>query len=153
LAIRKIKEVQLNFPEFSFQIKTQNNQNYIFDVIRNKYVVLTPEEWVRQHVVHQLITNNFPKGRISVEKSLPNSTKRYDALYFDEKLSPYLLVECKAPSVSISQSVLNQVMRYISLLDIPHVLLSNGLSHFWFSRKGTSIEIKQEIPLFSAISG
>jgi hypothetical protein len=151
LAIR-LKEVQLNFPKFSFQIKSQNNKNYIFDVIRNKYVVLTPEEWVRQHLLHQLIENNFPKGRISVERSLPNSAKRYDGLIFDQFLYPQVLIECKAPSVAITQSTLDQVMGYISLLDIPHIILSNGLRHFWCYRNKEAIEIREEIPLFSAIT-
>jgi type I site-specific restriction endonuclease len=144
--------VKLNFPDFSFQIKTQKSKNYIFDVIRNKYVVLTPEEWVRQHVIHQLISNKFPQGRISVERSLPNSNKRYDAVFYNKDLKPVLLIECKAPSVKINQNTLNQVSTYISLLDIPNVLISNGLSHFFISRNVDGLQIVQEIPQFSAIS-
>lgn len=144
--------MQLNFPEFSFQIKTVNGKEYIFDAIRNKYVMLTPEEWVRQHVLNQLVFNGFPKGRISVERTLPKSNKRYDALVMDELIKPFLLVECKAPSVVISQSTLNQVMGYIRLLDIPNVLLTNGLEHYWFNRNQEAIEIRREIPLFTQIS-
>lgn len=144
--------MQLNFPEFSFQIKTVNGKQCIFDVIRNKYVMLTPEEWVRQHVLHQLVFNGFPKGRISVERKLPKSSKRYDVLVMDDLIKPFLLVECKAPSVAISQSTLNQVMGYIHLLDIPNVLLTNGLEHYWFSRNTEAIEIRREIPLFTQIS-
>ncbi len=145
--------MKLNFPDFSFQIKTQKNKNHIFDRIRNKYVVLTPEEWVRQHVVCQLIENNFPKGRISVERSLPNSNKRYDVVVYDRDMKPFFLVECKAPKVNIDQNTINQVSGYLAILDIPHVLLSNGLVHFHISRSLDGVQIVQEIPHFSAISG
>ncbi len=144
--------MQLNFPDYNFQIKTQNNKNYIFDVIRKKHVVLTPEEWVRQHTLHYLINNNYPKGRISVERGLPNSKKRYDAIVYDKSLNPFLLVECKAPSVKISQATLNQVTAYIALLNVPHILLTNGLQHYFISRNKDGLKIVEEIPSFTILS-
>ncbi len=145
--------MQLNFDKFDFQVKTENNTKYIFDIIRKKYVILTPEEWVRQHCIHQLISHGFPPGRMSIERTLPRSQKRYDIAYLDSYGKPALLVECKAPSVAISQKTLNQVAGYIILWDVPYILLSNGLKHFFISRNNDSLEIVQEFPLFSNISG
>ncbi len=144
--------MQLNFPEFKFQIKSQNNKNLIFDAIRKKYIVLTPEEWVRQHVIHQLIENGFPAGRISIERSLPNSKKRYDSIVYDQEGNPQLLVECKAPSVQLTQKTLDQVGNYISLLNVPNVLLTNGLTHFHFARKIDGLQIVKEFPQYSTLS-
>ena len=144
--------MQLNFPEFKFQIKSQNNKNLIFDAIRKKYIVLTPEEWVRQNVIHQLIENGFPAGRISIERSLPNSKKRYDSIVYDQEGNPQLLVECKAPSVQLTQKTLDQVGNYISLLNVPNVLLTNGLTHFHFARKIDGLQIVKEFPQYSTLS-
>ncbi|PCJ67629.1 MAG: restriction endonuclease subunit R [Bacteroidetes bacterium] len=144
--------MQLNFDNFNFQVKTENNRNIIFDIVRKKYVELTPEEWVRQHCLHQLIKNGFPPGRISVERNLPNSKKRYDVAYLNAEGKPSLLVECKAPKVVISQKTLNQVAGYISLWDVPNILLTNGLHHYFFSRINNKLEIVQEFPAISRIS-
>ena len=107
--------MQLNFPEFKFQIKTENNKYLIFDDIRKKYVVLTPEEWVRQHTLKQLEQNKFPKGRISVERSLNNSTKRYDVIFYNAHGDAELLIECKSPQIQISQKTIDQVAGYITI--------------------------------------
>lgn len=144
--------MQLNFDNFNFQIKTENNKNYIWDIVRNKHVVLTPEEWVRQHCVHQLMQNGFGKGLLSIERSLPNSNKRYDIVYMSTAGLPKLLVECKAPSVKINEKTLNQVASYLSLLDASYALLTNGLQHFFVSRVNNEIKIVQEFPSISLIS-
>ena len=144
--------VQLNFPEYRFQIKSQNNKNLIFDPIRKKYIVLTPEEWVRQHVIKQLLENGFPAGRISVERTLSPSKKRYDLVFFNETGNAQLLVECKAPKVALNQKTINQVSNYISLQNVPNVLLTNGLTHFHFARKLEGLQIVQEFPHFSTLS-
>lgn len=144
--------MQLNFDKFNFQIKTENNINYIFDVVRRKYVALTPEEWVRQHCLYQLIQNGFAKGRISVERTLPKSKKRYDAVYYDREGLPQLLVECKAPSVEINDKTLQQVTRYIELQESPNILLTNGLNHYLIRRNLEALEIVQQFPHISMIS-
>ena len=144
--------MQLNFDNFNFQVKTENNKNIIFDVVRKKYTALTPEEWVRQHCLNQLIKNGFSLGRLSVERNLPKSTKRYDIAYLDSEGKPLLLVECKAPSVAITEKTLNQVAGYISLWNVPYILLTNGLFHYFISRKNGELQIVQEFPLISRIS-
>ena len=107
---------------------------------------------MRQHVIHQLIENGFPAGRISIERSLPNSKKRYDSIVYDQEGNPQLLVECKAPSVQLTQKTLDQVGNYISLLNVPNVLLTNGLTHFHFARKIDGLQIVKEFPQYSTLS-
>jgi hypothetical protein len=144
--------VQLNFDNFNFQVKSENNKNYIFDRVRKKYVILTPEEWVRQHTIHQLIKNGFAGSRMSVERTLPQSKKRYDLVYYTEMGEPQLLVECKAPSVVINQQTLNQIAAYLQFENMPYVLLTNGLEHFFISRITDEVTIVQEFPFFSNVS-
>jgi len=142
--------VQLNFEKFNFQIKSDNNgKNEIYDLVRKKYVPLTPEEWVRQHTLHQLIKNGFAAGRMSIEKTLPNSKKRYDIIYYSREGTPELLVECKAPSIAITQKTINQVAGYITLQNVEKILLTNGLSHFYINRGENGLDILNEFPLFT----
>lgn len=138
--------MQLNFDKFNFQIKNENNQTYIFDIVRKKYLVLTPEEWVRQHCVHQLVANGYASALMSIEKSLPNSKKRYDIIVYNRDGKPEILVECKAPSVKITESTLNQVTGYIALQEAPNILLSNGLQHFFIRRIDDQLEIVNDFP-------
>lgn len=144
--------MQLNFEKFNFQIKPDNNgKNLIFDAIRRKYVLLTPEEWVRQHTIQQLIKNEWSASRMSIERVLPKSKKRYDAIHYDSSGIPELLVECKAPSIPITQKTLDQATGYIHLQDVPYVLLTNGLQHFFIARREKELKIVNEIPLYSEI--
>lgn len=139
--------LQLNFKPYQFQIKNQNNRDYIFDVVRKKYVILTPEEWVRQHVIKQLNENGYPYGLMSLEKSLPNSKKRYDVVVYNKLGKPTIIVECKRPTVTLNQSILNQVAAYVSQLDIPKVILTNGMHHFTVYREKSEMRIEQGFPL------
>lgn len=142
--------MQLNFENFNFQLKSDNNgQKLIFDPIRQKYVALTPEEWVRQHIIKQLINNGFPSGRISIERTLPKTKKRYDIVFYNSDGQPSLLVECKAPSVQLDKKILEQVSSYIQYLDSPMILLSNGLQHISIRRDGVNFKIVQSFPHFS----
>jgi len=107
---------------------------YIFDIIRKKYVVLTPEEWVRQHVVHYLIyTRSFRKSYINVEKmfKINNIVKRYDVVVYNPDGSIYLLVECKKPDIKLSQTVFDQIARYNLQLNAKYLMVTNGLQHIY----------------------
>jgi len=124
---------KLNFPEYDFQLKKQDDKWLIFDPIRKKYYVLTPEEWVRQHTLQYLIQNkNYPKNLISVEKELQiNQTKRrFDIVVFNHRMTPEILVECKAPHISINQKTFDQANQYNWLLKAPYLFLTNGLKHY-----------------------
>lgn len=124
----------LNFPKFQFRFKSSENKLFIFDEIRKKYVMLTPEEWVRQHVVHFLINiKKYPKSYINVEKivKLNDMNKRYDIVVFDPKGNIFLLVECKEPQVEITQGVFDQIARYNSSLNAQLLMVTNGLNHYY----------------------
>jgi hypothetical protein len=123
----------LNFPEFRFRIVDKENQKLIFDPIRKKYVALTPEEWVRQHVLLYLTeVKAVPSSMIGVEKQilLFGLSKRFDVVVFSNTGSPVLLVECKAPSVIITEKTFDQAARYNMRLRVKHFLITNGLEHF-----------------------
>lgn len=124
----------LNFPKFQFRFKSSENKLFIFDEIRKKYVMLTPEEWVRQHVVHFLIVvKKYPRSYINVEKivKINDMNKRYDVVVFDPKGTIFLLVECKEPQVEITQDVFDQIARYNSSLNAQLLMVTNGLNHYY----------------------
>lgn len=123
----------LNFPNYSFQIKTRENKTLIFDIIRKKYVVLTPEEWVRQHCVWFLIyEKNYPKSLINLEKqfTLNHRRKRTDIVCYSSSGNPLLIVECKAPSIQISQETFDQIAKYNLQLNSKYLLVTNGVHHY-----------------------
>lgn len=125
---------KLNFPEYSFRFKNSENKPLAFDDIRKKFVVLTPEEWVRLHVVQFLIIEKkFPKSLINVEKQLKinNITKRYDVVVFNSDGSIFLIVECKAPSIPITQITFDQIARYNLTLRAEYLMVTNGLEHYF----------------------
>lgn len=124
----------LNFPSYKFRIKNSENNTHIFDVIRKKFVVLQPEEWVRQHCIQFLINEkNFPVSLINVEKvvQINGLNKRYDIVVYNSDGSIYLIVECKAPRVKISQSAFDQIARYNLALKASCLMVTNGLNHYF----------------------
>ncbi|MDD3005147.1 type I restriction enzyme HsdR N-terminal domain-containing protein [Flavobacterium sp.] len=126
--------LKLNFPPYQFRFKNSENKYAIFDEIRKKFIVLTPEEWVRQHVVHFLIyEKKYPKSWINVEKliKINDLTKRYDLVVFNPDGSIFLLVECKAPEVTINQQTFDQIARYNLALKATYLMVTNGLEHYF----------------------
>lgn len=125
--------VALNFPSYPFKIKQGDNVAYIFDEIRKKFLVLTPEEWVRQHVVQYIIQEKgYPKSLIKLEGGLRlhSLQKRTDIMVYNTLGEKILLVECKAPSVKITQKAFDQIARYNIIHQVPLLFVSNGLEHF-----------------------
>ena len=126
--------VNLNLPKYSYKIKNKENKPYIFDIIRKKYIMLTPEEWVRQHFVNYLMTNkNYPKSHIALEKQMKinNLVKRTDILVFNNSGNPHIIVECKSPSIKISQNTFDQIARYNMKLDAKFLIVTNGIQHYY----------------------
>ena len=125
---------KLNLPEYSFEVKSSEKGAYILDGIRKKYVRLTPEEWVRQNFVMYLLREKgYPAGRIAIEKKLkgPGLVRRTDLVLYDRQGRPDILVECKAPSVPITQEVMDQAVRYNMELEGRIICLTNGLKHVY----------------------
>lgn len=125
--------IPLNLPAFDYKIKKQQDKLYIYDQIRRKYLLLTPEEWVRQHFVHFLCQElKYPKGLITTESGLKYNQlqRRTDIVVFNRQGQPQMIVECKAPEVSISQQVFNQIAVYNKILKANLLVVSNGLQHY-----------------------
>lgn len=124
----------MNFPTFSFRFKNSENKVSIFDSVRKKFILLTPEEWVRQHVVEFLvIEKKYPKAFINVEKTVKvnGMNKRYDVVVFNLDGSIFLLIECKAPEVKIDQKTFDQIARYNLSLNAQYLMVTNGLKHYF----------------------
>lgn len=124
---------KLNLPAFDYKLKNQAERLYIFDPIRRKYLVLTPEEWVRQHLLNYLTQHlGYPKGLVTTETGLRYNgmQRRSDLLVRDTQGQPYLLAECKAPEITLTNEVFRQISTYNQVLQARLLLVSNGLQHF-----------------------
>lgn len=125
---------KLNFPGYAFRFKSNENKPLIFDVIRKKFVVLTPEEWVRQHVVTFLLSEKkYPASHINVEKQLKlhDTIKRYDIVVYNNDGTIYLIVECKASKIAITQETFDQIARYNFVVNATYLMVTNGLDHYF----------------------
>jgi hypothetical protein len=123
----------LNLPEYSFKIRREGDRVHIFDPFRKKYIVLSPEEWVRQHLLQFLVQERkFPASLISIETGLKYNqlSKRADILIHDTFGKPHLMVECKAPAVKITQDAFDQIARYNMVFKVKYLVVSNGINHF-----------------------
>ncbi len=124
---------KLNLPVYAFRTKKEGDKTLIFDSIRKKFVVLTPEEWVRQNFVQYLIkAKKYPETLMAVEKQIKvnNNPRRFDLLTYTRNGQPYLIAEFKAPDVKITQETFDQVVRYNMALKVDRVIVSNGMQHF-----------------------
>ena len=144
----------LNFPTYSFRFKNSENKVSIFDSIRKKFILLTPEEWVRQHVIEfLLIEKKYPKSLINVEKvvKVNGMNKRYDVVVFNSDGSIFLLIECKAPEVKIDQKTFDQIARYNLILNAQYLMVTNGLNHYFCKMdfENEKYSFLKELPNFS----
>lgn len=144
----------LNLPSFEAKVSQKEEKYFIYDAIRKKEVVLTPEEWVRQHFIHFLINHHgYSINYIKVEKQIKVNTrlKRFDALVYNKEGIPFLLLEFKAPEVKITQATFGQIATYNMELKVPYLIVSNGLTHFicQIDFENNSYEYLKEIPPFS----
>ncbi len=125
--------ISLNLPEYSFNISYKNDQAYIFDPIRKKKILLTPEEWVRQNFLQYLIAEkHVPASLVRVEMGmkLHARTKRSDLVVFNRAGAPVLIIECKAPDVPIAQKTFDQIARYNITLKVNFLVVTNGMTHY-----------------------
>ncbi|HWY39013.1 MAG TPA: type I restriction enzyme HsdR N-terminal domain-containing protein [Bacteroidia bacterium] len=144
----------LNLPPANLQLRNYNGKVQVLDMIRKINVDLTPEEWVRQHLLHFLIREKgYPQGLIEVEKSIKlfNTEKRVDILVRTNELKPLLLVECKAPHITLKQAEANQLARYQITLQAPYCMLSNGMQHFSMQFTGKETVFLDQLPDYSQI--
>ncbi|MDD7028377.1 MAG: type I restriction enzyme HsdR N-terminal domain-containing protein [Prevotellaceae bacterium] len=124
---------ELKLPKYGIKIKNDKGHQTIFDVLRRKYVALTPEEWVRQHFVHFLIEHKgYPKALMAneIQLAIGNKKLRCDSVLYDRMLKPRMIIEYKAPTVSITQKVFDQITIYNMLLHVDYLVVSNGIKHY-----------------------
>lgn len=136
--------IPLNFPDFDFSSRIDEQKKLIFDRVRKKFIPLTPEEWVRQHCIDLLIEYyNISPNLIAVERQIKvnNRPKRFDIVGFNSKGAPKILIECKAPEVDISPKTLTQAGQYLTKIDSEYMWLTNGLQHVWMMQIEGKFEI------------
>ena len=124
---------ELNLPKYGIKIANENGHLTIFDVLRRKYVALTPEEWVRQHFVHYLIGHKgYPQTLMAneIQLAIGNKKLRCDSVLYDRSLKPRMIIEYKAPTVNITQKVSDQITIYNMLLHVDYLVVSNGIKHY-----------------------
>jgi hypothetical protein len=140
--------IKIEFPKEQPKLRQNRGVKEIFDVIRKKWLVLTPEEWVRQNIIlFLLFTQNFPSSLISVEKEikLADLKKRYDIVVFNRQTLPWMIIECKEMNVSLSQKTMEQILRYHISIPAKYLIITNGSHCFGFEKKEDQF---MEIDLF-----
>ena len=122
----------LCFPEVIFQWQVENDKRKLWDAFRKKWIVLTPEEWVRQHLLHYLTSQGYPPTCMQVERMVTYNgiNKRFDVLIRNRQGHPWLLIECKAPQVPITQAEVYQIAAYNNTLKAPYLCLTNGIDTY-----------------------
>ena len=142
--------IHINYPQPEFRIKKEQEQEFIFDALRKRWLLLTGEEWVRQNFIQYLTRiMDYPSSLIAMEKEirLGDLKKRFDILVYDRNHAPWMMVECKASSVTLNESVLEQVLRYNISVPVEFIVISNGSSTYGWQRKEGLKEI-EELPVF-----
>ena len=145
---------KLNLPEINPSIFWRDNLAYIKDEIRKKDLLLTPEEWVRQHFLNLLVkTLNYPKALINIEKGHKHmqQQRRTDIHVYNRKGASYLLIECKAPNIKLSETTIQQISRYNTTFNTQYLAITNGIKHYVWKKmtKNNKYEQLSEFPFFS----
>lgn len=125
--------LQLNLPPYNIKVKNENGQRKVFDILRRKYLVITPEEWVRQHFIHYLIDyKGYPISLLANEIPLSIGEKviRADSVLYDSHLRPRMIIEYKAPHIQLTQKVFDQISAYNLLLHVDYLIVSNGIDTY-----------------------
>lgn len=148
--------MKLNFPTYPIPLKKVGDKNYLFAFVRRKYLLWTPEEWVRQHVLQFLVKDrDYPKSFLAVEKALKVNTllRRTDVVAYNKSGEPILIVECKAPNVKITQAVFDQIAAYNISLKVAYLFVTNGLEHYCckIDYEANSYSFIEDLPYFEDI--
>jgi len=137
------------YPDINLKWKESNGQRLVFDPIRKKWLVLTPEEWVRQHVLqYLLVVKGYPQAYIAVEKNmqLGELKKRFDLLVYNQEHKPWLMVECKAMDIQLSEAVLHQILRYNLAIPVSYLVITNGAEAMIYHRAEGRLSVLADFP-------
>ena len=145
---------QLNLPNADLKIKLVEGTTQVFDAVRKKYLILTPEEWVRQHFIYFLnVEKKYPLGLMGVEKMVKYNSMhtRADIVLYTIEGTPNMIVECKAPNVKVTQDTFNQIAKYNSQLKVQYLVVTNGMKHYCceMNYETNNIKFLEKIPVFS----
>ncbi|HVK96659.1 MAG TPA: type I restriction enzyme HsdR N-terminal domain-containing protein [Flavisolibacter sp.] len=146
--------INVRYPEPDFQIRKESDSNFVFDRIRKKWLLLTDEEWVRQNFLNYLLkVVECPQKMISLEKEikLHDLKKRFDILVYDKDYQPWMMVECKAPSVELNEKVLQQILRYNISIPVQHLIITNGFQTIGWQKTGKNLQLISKLPRWSRI--
>jgi len=144
--------ITMQYPDTAFRMKNENGKQFIFDAIRKSWLLLTEEEWVRQNIINYLVTVlKYPSTVIAVEKEiwLNDLKKRFDILVYDRDLKPWMMIECKARSVRLSEDVLQQVLRYNITVPVEYILITNGNTTIGWKKENQGLAMLSELPVWS----
>lgn len=142
--------ISLNLPSFSPRLRKEKGKFYIYDLVRRKFIMLTPEEWVRQHFINFLVQEKYSLSLLSVEKGhqINDLAKRTDIVAYNRQGEIFLLIECKAPHIPLNEIVFEQIFVYNLTLNAPYIAVTNGLQHFYFEKKIDSYQQLENLPIF-----
>lgn len=141
--------MNIPFPEPAFRMRQEGGKDFIFDALRKKWLLLTPEEWVRQNFVQYLLqVKNYSSTLIAIEKEikLGELKKRFDILVYDNNHQPWMMVECKAASVKLDGKVLEQALRYNMSVPVEFIVITNGDTTCGWRRAEGKLELLEELP-------
>jgi hypothetical protein len=143
--------IKITYPAYQAKIKQEPGREMIFDEVRKLWVLLTPEEWVRQNFLQYLIqVKKYPAALIAVEKEiyLGDVKKRFDIVVYDKNTQPWMLVECKEMKVELNNMVLSQALRYNINLQVPYLVITNGVYGYAFTLLNQQLEEIDVLPEF-----
>ena len=141
--------IKIKYPPYQPKLKTTAGKEFIFDEVRKRWVMFTPEEWVRQNFLQYLIViKNYPAALIAVEKliKLGDLKKRFDIVLYDNNHHPWMIVECKEMSVALDTKVLDQVLRYNVTLQVPYLVITNGSYCYAFEIADGQMKAIDDLP-------
>ncbi len=141
--------IKIEYPPYQPKIRTATGREFIFDEWRKKWVLLTPEEWVRQNFLQYLVTvKKYPAALIAVEKeiALADLKKRFDIVVYGRDHKPFMIIECKEMSVTLDERVLEQALRYNIPLQVPYIVITNGSYCYAFACRENGLEEIVSLP-------
>lgn len=143
--------IKIEFPKRQIKIEQREGVNEIFDIIRKKWIILSPEEWVRQNILDYLVNSKkYPASLIAVEKEikLGELKKRCDIVVYNREVTPWMIIECKEMNVTLSQKTLEQILRYHITLPAKYLIITNGTYSFGFVKQNGQFKETEVFPEF-----
>ena len=139
----------IDYPKPEFRIKKEGEKEFIFDALRKKWLLLTPEEWVRQNFIQYMIrVKKYPSSLIATEKEiqLGELKKRFDILVYNATHQPWMMIECKGPEIKLNDAVLQQILRYNISVPVSLIIITNGKLTYGWQKIGINLELIDQIP-------